>query len=97
VARVAHAKLNHNRSRAFVYLFEDIGWCGSAGCALLIGEAHNNGLCHILYDGYGWYSFTVLNTRDYGYRRLYLPCEARFDGRRYQQLNPDCPSAKIEH
>ena len=79
----------------YAYLFDNIGWCGSAGCALVIGET-NGGRCHLLYDGYGWYTFTVLRLRDYGYRRLYLPCEARFDGRQYKQLHPACPTVDVQ-
>jgi hypothetical protein len=95
-ARVSHAHLDGDGRTDYVYLFDDIGWCGSAGCALVIGEAPKHGECHLLYDGYGWYTFTVLRPRDKGYRRLYLPCEARFNGSQYQQLRAECPNVDVQ-
>jgi len=95
VARVSRAHLDGNRRMDYAYLFDNIGWCGSAGCALVIGEMEK-GRCHLLYDGYGWYTFTVLRSRDYGYRRLSLPCEVRFNGRQYQQLHPACPTVDVQ-
>jgi hypothetical protein len=40
-------------------------------------------------------SFTVLRRLDHGYRRIYAPCEARFDGQQYQQLHEDCPNPDV--
>jgi hypothetical protein len=37
----------------------------------------------------------VLQQRDHGHRRLYTPCEARFDGHRYLQLHPQCPTVGV--
>jgi hypothetical protein len=95
-SRVSRADLDGERGKAYIYLFDDIGWCGSAGCALLIGERRAQGTCLLLYSGSGWYTATVLARRDHGYRRLYLPCEARFDGRQYQQLHPACPTGDVQ-
>lgn len=90
IAQVLTAQLNDRRT-AYVYVFEAIGWCGTAGCPLLIGELGPDGVCHLLYDAVGD-TFTALRHQDYGYRRILTPCEARFDGRQYQQLHKDCPS-----
>jgi hypothetical protein len=76
--------------------FEDDGWCGTGGCPLLIGEAEARSTCRLLYDGAGFDNITVLPKRDYGYRRLYTPCEVRFDGRQYQQLHSECPSVDVQ-
>ncbi len=80
----------------YIYLIDNIGWCGSAGCALVIGEHWHKG-CHLLYDGYGWYTARALSQRDHGYHRLYLPCEIRFDGKQYQQMREECPNANVIH
>jgi hypothetical protein len=94
-AVIAKANLNPAKP-SHIYLFDNIGWCGSAGCGLVIGEHGSEG-CHLLYDGYGWYTARVLPQRDHGYHRLYLPCEVRFDGQQYQQLREECPNANVPH
>lgn len=96
IAQVAAARLSDDR-RAYIFVFEADGWCGTAGCPLLIGELQRNGTCHLLYDGMGDTGFTVLRRRDHGYRRIYAPCEARFDGRQYQQLHEECPKPGVPH
>lgn len=95
-ALVARADLNDDGRKDYIFLIEGgVQWCGTAGCKLLIGQAGKGGNCHLLYDDDGGRNFTVLRARDNGYHRLYTPCEARFDGRLYQQLNPECPTATI--
>jgi hypothetical protein len=98
VAQVAKARLNDKGFVDYIYVMVDgIDWCGTAGCQMLIGELRPNGTCRLLYDATGDRSFTVLGARDHGYRRIYAPCEARFDGHRYQQLREDCPSLDVPH
>jgi hypothetical protein len=94
-AKVAHIDLNNDGMQDYIFLIENLNWCGTAGCQLFIGQAGKDGICHLLYDDSGGPNVTVLRPRDNGYRRLYTPCEARFDGRQYQQLNLDCPTATI--
>lgn len=96
IAKVARANLNGKKQAAYLYLFEDGGWCGSAGCPMLIGERQADGRCGLLYDGNGIGRVTVLRSREHGYRRLYLPCEVRFDGRHYQQIRPGCPTVDVQ-
>jgi hypothetical protein len=91
-AKVGRVYLDNNRNRAYLYLIEGNGWCGSAGCKLLIGEPDTTGVCRLLYENDGSENFAVLRHRDHGYRRLYTPCEVRFDGRQYHQIHPACPS-----
>jgi hypothetical protein len=96
IAEVGRADFNGDGQKAYVFVFNDgIRWCGTAGCQLLIGETRSDGVCHLLYSGSGDTSFTVLRRKDNGYRRLYMPCEARFDGRQYQRLHADCPNAVV--
>lgn len=95
-AEVAPAYLNGNGLKDYVYLVEGEGWCGSAGCKLLIGEMERNGVCRLLYDDDGFDHISVLQRRDYGYHRLYTPCEVRFDGKQYLQLHPECPTVDIQ-
>jgi hypothetical protein len=92
---VGTALLNNEGRPDYVFLFEADGWCGTAGCPLLIGELERGGACHLLYDGMGDKSFTVLRRLDHGYRRIYAPCEARFDGQQFQQLHEDCPNPDV--
>ena len=95
IAEVGRADLSGDGRKEYVFVFNDgIRWCGTAGCQLLIGEK-KSGACHLLYSGAGDTSFTVLRPSDNGYRRLYMPCEARFDGRKYHQVHPDCPNAVV--
>jgi hypothetical protein len=96
IAKVGRADLNGDGKKEYIYIFDEgIRWCGTAGCQLLIGETRSDGICHLLYSGSGDTSFTVLRQTDNGYRRLYMPCEARFDGRQYQRVHPDCPNAVV--
>ena len=96
IAEVGRADHKGDQRKDYVYIFEDgIRWCGTAGCQLLIGEKKSDGTCHLLYSGAGDTSFTVLRQPDSGYRRLYMPCDARFDGRQYHQVHPDCPNAVV--
>ncbi len=96
IAEVGRADLKGDGHKEYVFVFNGgIRWCGTAGCQLLIGETRSDGVCHLLYSGSGDTSFTVLRRKDNGYRRLYMPCEARFDGRQYWRLHPDCPNAVV--
>ena len=94
IGQVATAVLNNRGMPNYVYLFEADGWCGTAGCPVLIGEPEHDATCRLLYDGMGDKSFTVLPRRDHGYRRIYAPCEARFDGHEYQQVHEECPNPR---
>jgi hypothetical protein len=94
-AKVGGALVGNGRED-FFYIFEDIGWCGSGGCLLMIGERQKDGSCRLLYEGAGD-NITILRRRDYGYHRIYAPCELRFDGRQYQQVRPDCPTLDTQH
>jgi len=94
-AEIARTDLNDDGRKDYIFLIEGFDWCGTGGCTLLIGRAESDGTCHLIYDDAGFPNFTVLRARDNGYHRLYTPCETRFDGRRYQQLNPECPTATI--
>jgi hypothetical protein len=96
-AKIAYANLAHSRREAYVFLIEGPGWCGTAGCQLLIGEARDDGRCQLLYEGNGDDEITILRRNDNGYRRLYTQCEIRFDGRQYQQIHPDCPTLDVQH
>lgn len=95
VAKVARVDLDDDRRKEYVYLIEGNGWCGSAGCKVLIGQSDTASVCRLLYDNDGSENFLVLQQRDHGYRRLYTPCEARFDGHRYLQLHPQCPTVGV--
>jgi hypothetical protein len=94
IARVASSILNNKGRPDYIYLFEEIGWCGTAGCPLLIGELERDGDCRLLYSASADGLF-VLRHRDHGYHRIYTPCEGRFDGREYQQLHEDCPNLDV--
>jgi hypothetical protein len=96
-ARVARADLTGSGRKEYIYLIEGTGWCGTAGCKLLVGEQRDDGVCHLLYDGDGDDEITVLRRRDNGYRRLYTQCEIRFDGWQNQQIHPDCPTLDVQH
>ena len=95
-AKVGRVDLNGDRHNEYVYLMEGNGWCGSAGCKLLIGEKDRSGDCRLLFDGDGFRNFEVLQRRDHGYRRLFSPCEVHFDGRQYRQIRSECPAAGVE-
>ncbi len=96
-AKVGRAALSKRKHKAYIFLFENIGWCGSAGCLLIIGEKRKGGYCHLLYVSDGTKNaIEIRRRRDYGYRRLYTPCEARFNGSQYQQVHEDCPTLDIQ-
>jgi hypothetical protein len=40
---------------------------------------------------------SLVDQRDHGYRRIYAPCEARFDGHQYQQVRDECPNPDVHH
>lgn len=92
----ARANLRGTGRRAFIFVIEDVGYCGTAGCLMLIGERRVDDKCHVLTaanaDGD---EVTVLSRRDHGYRRLYAPCELYFDGQHYQQVHEECPNADV--
>jgi hypothetical protein len=94
---VARADLQGSGSRAFIFVIESRGYCGSAGCLMLIGEQRRDGKCHVLTaannDGR---EITVLRRRDHGYRRLYAPCELYFDGYQYLQVREECPTIDVQ-
>jgi hypothetical protein len=96
IAEVARAHLSSKGYPAYFFLFEGDGWCGTGGCPLLIAETRGGETCRLLYDDSGFSNIDVLRRRDHGYRRLYTPCEVRFDGRHYQQLHPECPSLDVQ-
>lgn len=96
IAKVGHAVLGPRHHQAYIFLFEDRGYCGSAGCMLMVGEERRGRICKLIYESDGFaQAITVSDKRDHGYRRLYTPCEARFDGKQYQQIRIECPTAKI--
>jgi hypothetical protein len=96
-AQIGRIDLNGDRRKEYLYLFDDVSWRGSAGCALLIGEREDNGQCRLLFNGSGWYTAKTLPQRDHGYHRLHLPCEVRFDGQRYRKLRDECPNVNVIH
>ena len=106
-AIAAEAKLSGDRRKAYFYVFEGPGWCGTIGCPLLIGEVRLGGRCRLLYDGSGFANglrdgggfkplMEVLRARDHGYRRLYTPCDTRFDGRQYRKLHAECSRLDVQ-
>jgi hypothetical protein len=44
----ARADLRGHGKWAFIFVIEDVGYCGSAGCLMLIGERQRNRSCHML-------------------------------------------------
>jgi hypothetical protein len=105
-AIVAEVHLSGDRRKAYFYVFEGPGWCGTIGCPLLIGEVRSSGGCRLLYDGSGFANalgdaglrpaMEVLRARDHGYRRLYTPCDTRFDGKQYQKLHAECSRIDVQ-
>lgn len=94
--RVGTVDLTGDGRREFIYLIEDFGYCGTAGCWLLIGERRRDRIYHIIASANGGGAeVTVLRRRDHGYRRLYAPCELYFDGRQYQQVREECPNVDV--
>jgi hypothetical protein len=93
---VGKADLNGDGRKEFIYLISHPGYCGSAGCWILIGERRQDGKCHILDSGNGDDGQVfVSKRRDHGYRRLYTPCEIYFNGNQYQQVREECPNAIV--
>jgi hypothetical protein len=97
VAVVAQTRLGMNDRVQYFYIMDRSEFCGTAGCSMLIGEDQGNGSCRELFDGSGFtHAIAVLNARDHGYRRLYTPCELRFNGHQYQQLHEECPTLDVQ-
>lgn len=93
------ADLKGRGRRQSIFLIHNIGYCGSAGCLMLIGERQRDGRCHLLDEGSGAYAgdyVIVMRRRDHGYRRLLTPCEIYFDGRWYQQVHEECPTIDVQ-
>ncbi len=91
------ADLEGAGKRAFIFVIEDIVYCGTAGCLMLIGEQRPDGRCHIISEGNAdGGEVILLRQRDHGYRRLYAPCELYFDGRQYQQVREECPTIDVQ-
>ena len=105
-AVIARLKLKGYRKRQYIFAIDKPEYCGTAGCSILIGEAEKHGTCREIYSGSGDFqkltdsgfkpAMTVLRRRDHGYRRLYTPCELRFDGHQYQQLHDECPNINVQ-
>lgn len=96
-AAVAQADLKGNGRQQYIFMIVGSGFCGSAGCRLLIAEMRRDGTCHEIYAGAGTEAaIRVLRKRDHGYRRLYTPCEIRFNGHEYQQIRWQCPTIDIQ-
>lgn len=63
----------------------------------MIGERRKDHRCHLLYVSDGSeHAIVALRRRDHGYRRLYTPCEARFDGKQYRQVHEECPTIDVQ-
>ena len=96
-AVVARADLKGNGQRQYIFTIADFAFCGTAGCSMLIGEARKDGACHQIYtDAGSEVAITVLRQRDRGYRRLYTPCEVRFDGHEYFKFHDECPTIDVQ-
>jgi len=97
VAVAAEVELKKDGRKEYIFVMADSSFCGTAGCSMLIGEDQGNGSCRELFDGSGFtHAIAVLNARDHGYRRLYTPCELRFNGHQYQQLHEECPTLDVQ-
>jgi hypothetical protein len=96
-AAVGRADLKGDGRKQYIFYIEGSTTCGTAGCTLIIGEPRQGGTCRELYDGPGLdAAVTVLRKRDYHYRRLYTPCEIRFNEYEYWQVREECPNAVIQ-
>lgn len=96
-AKVGRADLKGDGRKWYLFYIEIRGYCGSAGCKLLMGEPRKDGTCREIYNGAGFrHAVTVLPKRDHGYRRLYTPCEIRFDGRQYDLVREECPTLDVQ-
>jgi hypothetical protein len=103
-AVVARPDLKGNGLKQYIFVVTNS--CGTAGCSMLIGDIGGNGACREIYSGSGFDEIltgsglkpgmTVLRKRDHGYRRLYTPCELRFDGREYRQIHDECPNINVQ-
>lgn len=97
IAAVAETHLDGARRKHYIYIMHEFPYCGTAGCSMLIAEVRQDGICHEIYDGSGFkHAISVLGTRDHGYRRLYTPCELRFNGREYRQIHDECPTIDVQ-
>jgi hypothetical protein len=97
IARGAEVQLDGPGRRHYLFVMGKHPYCGTAGCSMLIGEVENNGTCHEIYaDSGSEIGSTVLPLRDHGYRRLYTPCEVRFDGREYRSVREECPNIDVQ-
>lgn len=93
---VGRADLTGNGRYSLIFVVHDVGYCGSAGCLMLIAQPRSDGKCHMLAEASSdGGEITVLNRRDYGYRRLYAPCELYFDGQQYQLVREECPNIDV--
>lgn len=94
-AVVARADLKGSGQKQYIFVITDFASCGTAGCSMLIGE-RKGGICHEIYGDAGSdVAITVLRKRDHGYRRLYTPCEVRFDGHQYRHIHEECPNDAV--
>src|SRR6266851_8164235 len=50
IAVVAEAYLDGPTRRHYIYVMHDSGFCGTAGCSMLIGEGSKDGSCREIYD-----------------------------------------------
>src|SRR5439155_27294928 len=50
---VGKADLKGDGRYQLIFLVHDIGYCGSAGCLMLIGEHRRDAKCHLLDEGKG--------------------------------------------
>jgi hypothetical protein len=97
IAAAAFAEFNLNGVGRKEYLYIIDFSYGTAGCAMLIGEPGNDGACREIFDGSGFrHAIQVLRKRDHGYRRLYIPCELRFNGHMYREVRWQCPTLDIQ-
>lgn len=97
VAVFAQINLDGPARAHYIYIMDESSFCGTAGCSMLIGEIGRDRICHEIYSGSGFVEATeVLQQRDHGYRRLYTPCELRFDGRIYDQIHEECPTIDVQ-
>lgn len=97
-AHVARIDLNGDHRKEYIFIISEFASCGTAGCSMMIGQTDKRGVCREIYSGAGFEHATrVLAKRDHGYRRLYTPCEVRFNGRQYQQVREECPNAVVHH
>ena len=89
-------KLGGAGRKQYIYIMNGFS-CGTAGCTMLIGETGNDETCHEIFAGSGFeHAIEVLRKRDHAYRRLYIPCEIRFNGHEYREARWRCPTLDIQ-